>query len=471
MRNTKRIVSQFTFHDRTGIQSYLERMAEKGWMLEKITKWSWIFRRIEPKRIHFAVSYFAKTSSFEPSPPEELLRFREFCEYTGWKFCAEAAQMQIFYNEAADPVPIETDAMLEIESIHKGIKKQILPSFIALGIVAVLNGSTHISSIINSPISFFRNHLGVFVLLSVSLLFLMVAIELGSYFIWRARALKAAKRDGSFIPTRGNRILLCVLLYILLAAFVLLILSEWNSYISKALVIVLAYYFALLLLVHGISDIMKRKKVGAGANVTVTIILAFVLSFAIVGVATWTVTKLGFSDNSEDAVYDYVLAPDEEYTHNGYVYTKYNHELPLYPSDIFDMDEEIKAEGYSNEKTVYDSVFLHQELCYSSALAYIIDAPDIHYGIIDVKMPFLTEHIFNSVVEHFKGTPLERSYEYRSSDPTPWNADSAYKVCSTYSTYEGTEYLIRWGERILTISCSEAIDEAQIAVIVEKIGK
>ena len=80
MRNRKRVFAQFTFHDRTGIQYYLEKMALKGWMLDKITKWSWHFRRIEPRRVHFAVSYFAKTSSFEPEPPEELLRFRDFCD-------------------------------------------------------------------------------------------------------------------------------------------------------------------------------------------------------------------------------------------------------------------------------------------------------------------------------------------------------------------------------------------------------
>ena len=56
MKNTKRKIAQFTFYDRTGIQKLLEKEAQKGWMLEKISSWGWKFRRIEPAKSHFAVT-------------------------------------------------------------------------------------------------------------------------------------------------------------------------------------------------------------------------------------------------------------------------------------------------------------------------------------------------------------------------------------------------------------------------------
>ena len=119
MRETKRRIPQFAFYDKTGIQTYLEKQAEQGWMLQKIS-FGWVFRRIEPGKLHFFVTYFPGKSVFEPDGSEKQKRFREFCEHTGWKLAATNEQMQIFYNEAKDPVPIETDAVMEVTKIQIG---------------------------------------------------------------------------------------------------------------------------------------------------------------------------------------------------------------------------------------------------------------------------------------------------------------------------------------------------------------
>ena len=55
MKDTKRRLMTFTFYDRTGIEKDLEKQAEKGWLLEKCAATGWIYRRIEPAKIHFAV--------------------------------------------------------------------------------------------------------------------------------------------------------------------------------------------------------------------------------------------------------------------------------------------------------------------------------------------------------------------------------------------------------------------------------
>ena len=48
------------------------------------------------------------------------------------------AQMQVFYNEAEDPVPIETDSLIELENIHESAKKSFLPSYYLLLAVCIL---------------------------------------------------------------------------------------------------------------------------------------------------------------------------------------------------------------------------------------------------------------------------------------------------------------------------------------------
>ena len=49
MKNTKRCFVLFSFYDRTGIENYLEKQAENGWMLDRITALGWQFKRIEKK--------------------------------------------------------------------------------------------------------------------------------------------------------------------------------------------------------------------------------------------------------------------------------------------------------------------------------------------------------------------------------------------------------------------------------------
>lgn len=85
MKNSKRRLEFFSFYDRTGIQKHLEKMAAKGWLLEKLGG-TWKYKAIEPANIHFAVTYFPDVSEFDPEPPEKMRAFQEFCSQGGWEF-------------------------------------------------------------------------------------------------------------------------------------------------------------------------------------------------------------------------------------------------------------------------------------------------------------------------------------------------------------------------------------------------
>ena len=56
MRNRKRRMENFTFYDYREICTHLEQMVQKGWMLKRIGLF-WEYERIEPARLHFAVSH------------------------------------------------------------------------------------------------------------------------------------------------------------------------------------------------------------------------------------------------------------------------------------------------------------------------------------------------------------------------------------------------------------------------------
>ena len=93
MLRTKRRMEFFAFYDDQGIARHLERMAQKGWLIERINNYFWTYRRIEPQRLRFAVTYFPEASDFNPGPTENQQTFLEYCESAGWRFAVQWCQM------------------------------------------------------------------------------------------------------------------------------------------------------------------------------------------------------------------------------------------------------------------------------------------------------------------------------------------------------------------------------------------
>lgn len=46
----------------------------------------------------------------------------ELCRATGWELTATAGQMQVFRTAEKEPVPIETDPVVQMETIHAAMR-------------------------------------------------------------------------------------------------------------------------------------------------------------------------------------------------------------------------------------------------------------------------------------------------------------------------------------------------------------
>lgn len=129
--------TNFAFYDRGAIQAQLEKMAAQGWLVDKPGNCLWRYRRIHPKSLHFAVTYFPNASDFDPGPTDSQQLMLEYCARDGWVLAAQWGQMQIFYNEEEDPVPIETDAVTQVEIIHRAMRRNMIPAhFVMLALWA-----------------------------------------------------------------------------------------------------------------------------------------------------------------------------------------------------------------------------------------------------------------------------------------------------------------------------------------------
>ncbi|MBQ9845201.1 MAG: DUF2812 domain-containing protein [Oscillospiraceae bacterium] len=444
MRKTKRVIAQFTFYDRTGIQQFLEKQALKGWMLEKISSYGWKFRRIEPQKINFAVTYFPEASMFDPEPGENQKSFWDLCEHTGWQLASHNAQMQIFYNKRENPVPIETDPETELETIEKSAKKSYLISYYILAACAVLQVALGVWQFSNDPVEYLSMGSSMFSALCWTILITMCSLEIGGYFVWRRKARKAIDETGEFTATRGFRNIQLTMMWIILAIFAVFIFTIERRF---AVIVVIATFAVGLLAsaVWGFSALLKRFKVSAKANRIATIIAIIVMSFGFTGFVAICVLDAVISSDwfEREAAYTY------EY--KGVEWKVYDDELPLMVEDMVETD----YDGYSTSWYGNESVFLAKHDAYQRPRMDDLKEPYLQYTLVKVKMPFLYDFIHKQMLKDFPrnyGVTYEEYEFYERAveiDASEWGANHAYQIYMGDSAEN--EYLLCYNDCIIEL--------------------
>ena len=219
-------------------------MAERGWLLEKIGAFTWRYRRIQPKKLAFSVCYFPQASMYAPQPSDGQNMFYDLCAHTGWTLAASSGQMQVFYNERENPVPIDTDPALEVEAVHQSAKKGYLVSQALLGGAAVLNIIVTLFRLYTDPIRALASPFALFLMVCWPALALVIAFDTGNYFLWRRRALASAEQGG-FLATNSHPLLQRGLLAVVLAAF------AWTLSLSGGILLVTTVYVLAAILQIG----------------------------------------------------------------------------------------------------------------------------------------------------------------------------------------------------------------------------
>ena len=117
-----------SMYDQQGIEKKLADMARKGWLIEEMQNaFFWNYRRIEPKELHFAAVYAAMTFDVDADSAAAQKEKDELCARDGWVAAASWGGngfLRVYYNEQPDPVPIETDPVVQTESIYAAMKKR-----------------------------------------------------------------------------------------------------------------------------------------------------------------------------------------------------------------------------------------------------------------------------------------------------------------------------------------------------------
>lgn len=460
MRETKRCIPKFTFYDKAGIQKYLEEQAERGWMLEKISV-NWVFRRIEPRKLRFSVTYFPKKSVFEAEGSEEQRLFWDFCEHAGWKLAATNEQMQIFYNEKEDPVPIETDAVMEVEKVHRSAKKSYVFPYILLLASWLLQVGMNLQRFGRDPLGTLADNAVLFLLLGGTLFAVYVIREIVRYFLWYKKAKRAAEESGRFVPAEGvgrvwSLLPYCAIFFILLEMFFLS-----SGRLARVFFYMLLMVGFLTALIAGVSGWMKRRGVSAAVNRLTVIVIGIGFTIVMTQGMFLMVIRGNFSHGGRSETYEY----------EGRTYEAGRDELPLTVEDLLQGEfDGAPRERYSYELTKKESFVLTRIEARQMPRRDAGNLPAMRYTATKIKLPFLYNWCLRAVKDSYfysREYNGEASYhELCGADAGPWGADAAYRV---YRDKEAEkEYVVCYGNVIVEINTEWELTEGQMGIVAEK---
>lgn len=447
MRTTRRDLIPFSFYDHTGMEKHLEKMAQKGWMLEELTNWGWKYGAIQPQKLHFSVSFDTRASDFEPEPTEEQITFQEFCRHSGWKLAVASGWMQVFYNEEEDPLPIQTDPELEVRMVGKRARRMV-PAYVIFLVLGFLIGGGWCFSLVTKPIQTLTMPSGVLLGLCWLCLFLYSTVDLIAYYAWHRRALAAAQR-GEFLPTRGCHELLYVALAVIALGLVYWFVVERRPGMRLLTGGLLLAYVAMFLAVNGTKQIMKRKKAPATLNRTITICVDVLLAVILVGVVNAMVMK-GMQ--------------------NGAFSIEKQIKASLLASDLTGVEEEKYTTTVSTEMTPFMD---RQEVWCRTGFDQIEQVPWMDYTLVKLHVPFFYDACFRELCrekEERVATFEERSgvhAQYVAVDPTPWGADQVYQLNLAGEFQQ--EYILCWKDRIVQLGADWDLTAEQMAIAGEKL--
>lgn len=450
MREKMRRPEAFGVLSYTQIAAHLTQMAAKGWLLEKAANLLWVYRRIEPKKVTFSVIYDPRASSFDPGPTEEQREFQDLCAHTGWVFAASLGQMQIFYNEREDPVPIDTDPVLQVDTIHKAAKKGYLPTWLFLLAASLMDAGLVAGQFVTDPIRCLVRSSWLVSVCSVAIMILLSAGELVSYFLWRRRA-GAAAVSGEMIPSPDARPrqFFCLLLMLgLLGWYVQYLLVSNGSFWAAVYIAMVLCVLGVIIAVNGIKTILQEKKASRSVNRAVTMVLTVVLTTAVCAGTPAAVLRFGFSP--EQTVGDSYFTSSED-------------GLPLSMSDLPGMEDQ---PGSVSRWTDASPLLRRQEID-------IPGSPGMRYTVLDVRFSPLYSlcrcWLLSAREDETENGQVVFIDHYETSDASPWGAKEAYQLRWSTSGLI-PYYLLIYGRTIVEISFDFEPTAEQMAAVGEKLG-
>lgn len=276
-----------TFYDKEGMEEHFKEMAKKGWMIEKITSFSYYFKRIEPKNLHFAISYYPFVGEFGEEVSPDIDTFKEFLEHDGWHHVADGGWLSVYCHEGESPKEIETDEKIKISNIQAAYKKFFLLRSIGLMFLVLWYLFGNIVSLQTE----FTNYLSSFGLFTF-FMWVGVGISHGiqtfAYFLWVKRAKAQAELGESY---RFKRPKLVNKLALGISTFPLFLFIANGLFFGNAreqkVALSLFLLLPIFILIRKLMGFFRNQGIKKGAEIGLYLLLSY---FVLSGFSYWITT-------------------------------------------------------------------------------------------------------------------------------------------------------------------------------------
>ena len=242
------------------------------------------------------------------------------------------------------------------------------------------------------------------------------------------------------------------MLWVIVAGFIMLLLSLGGTY-AVLMATVVAMLLLMILVVQGVTALLKKLGFQAKDNRNITIAVAIILSLVFnFGGISLVLKNADRWFGKEESYYEY----------QGLRFATYDDALPLRLEDLMPMEET----GYSRFFRESESLVLGKQIANQSTHVGV-DGPELYYVIYDIKLPVLYDAVLNALLhEHddwygANGQPIN----YRESDAECWKAN---RVFEQYAGEEPqNEYLLCYDGRVIYFRCDLVLTPEQMALVAE----
>lgn len=436
MRTVMYRMEDYVLYDYTGVERHLSAMAAKGWRLESVGNDLWKYRRAEPAKLTYAVTYAPDASEWNLQPTERQQMLTDYCAEAGWQKVTDWLQMQIFCTAEEDPIPLETDEALRLEITREAMWSKFLlvqagSLFLSLIIAGIL-----LLSFVGNPIL----HLSKGYLLALDVLVLYGIFQnvfhLSGYCWWNCRSEKSVEQGDSCVApppyllvNKIGRIGTAVFLI----AFVLLILQDKGKGPGVYAVLYMLVLFVMIFLLRQMQKFFKQRGLSKGKNIFALILLDCLLAFLLIGGLSYYALQAGW------------FLPQ----------TVTQEELLITVEDL----QEVSGLEYQQQKNTHNSILLAR--FYGKQWGE--QTTGLEYEMIEVKWQALYDWCLQQYLQENKSFPEAGVYQ-------------ALKVefqQTVYQYYVDDKPVNQWllckDNRILKLRASWPLTEAQLQIVGEKL--
>lgn len=420
MKSTKYCMENLFLYDYKHVEEHLSAMAAKGWRLESIGARLWKYRRAEPGKVRYAVTYIQDASQFNPGPTERQQTLKELCAAAGWEKVCDWFQMQIYCSEAEDPVPLETEESVRLETVHRSMKRNYLPSNTVFLILSLAVSVWFVCTLAADPLRILENSAYLFIGPLLFLLSAILSITLGLYWRWYRRSSRSVAQGGP-CASPGKLQWINRAAYGFLIPWTGLYLLSQLAAGQKGPVIYFAVHMLLVcllvFLLRKTTALLRRMKASWGLNLFLTLLADVVLAIVLAGGLSYAAIHGGwFSGNNGDT---YMYRSEE--------WDVSPTDLPLTISDLTGREyDHIRRYAYSQ-----GSVFMLRRSCRETVLT----EDERIWLSYKITMPqgWLYDMVLQNTLD-----PQEETYSHRMASfswvytweevpAAPWDAEAAYR--------------------------------------------